>query len=136
MKNLRCIWFSMKKNAQSKYIFRKFYHRHSGIGAAADAAICFFFGWHFKCTRHEMTCLCGVFRGSTYIWVWRWRYEQSNNIKCDKMWITSVFKMRTHRALYAKANIAYVVSSGPDWCKQCIFQAKAITFRFIWVHIL
>lgn len=57
--------------------------------------------WHFKCTRHRMTCLCGVmcwFRGSTYFIVSlavraQPDRDRTNNIQRDKMCNTCVCKM-------------------------------------------
>lgn len=62
-------------------------------------------GWHFKCTRHKMTCLCGVMLvvvcGSAYFIMSladsrsRSTQENTNNrqIQRDKMCITCVCKM-------------------------------------------
>lgn len=55
--------------------------------------------WHFKCTRHKMTCLCDVFRGSCIFFVLESpfvrRVRRKQFVQRDKMCFTYVHKMCT-----------------------------------------
>lgn len=90
-------------------------------------------------TKWHVYVLC-AFRGSTFIWVWRWRCKKINNIKCDKMWITSVCKMlRTQGTLVKPINIlsSVVHFSAANWAYIFFVWSEEIALGlFVWAHFV